>query len=520
MSERDYDKLIGRFKELSDNPKLDYHPEDWTAVEKMLDNRDTKKPLLWLWLSGFLLISAVGSWFLLSDADASNLADQGQRIATIAENRVNSDQVPSGDDIVDQHTGSTTQQDETAEQEVIEKSTTSLGGEINTAQSINNEARDAVDRGEVTVNRGTRTSTLAQNDSNRATQSDGAQFGDAKFNRSTSTSALGQNNFKGDANGLRSNRSFSRALSENDNVVSEHAVYNSSADQSTTRYNNDQEEIDQAFIEQSGIGDFRKLNTSAPASASEYDLTSSLTNNNRTIEENYSSISAVPAINVAPLVLDDITYDGTMTFEHEPREILEEHNPKWILNANVGVETAQSPLGGRSDVDYSVGLRLGYLTSSKLSFNLGANYIREGYQAQGEDYIPPVGFWSASEGVPPEIVQAVCDMLDLSIGASYHFTDVQSNGFVAHVNLLSNFMLREEYDYQFEQSSDDFTGIFSGENHNFASQIELSTAYKLRTGGGYFIDAGPYLKLPLSGVGHGNVRLTSVGIRIGVSLVK
>ena len=56
MSERDYDKLIGRFKELSDNPKLDYHPEDWTAVEQMLDNRGPKRPLLWLWLSGFLLI--------------------------------------------------------------------------------------------------------------------------------------------------------------------------------------------------------------------------------------------------------------------------------------------------------------------------------------------------------------------------------------------------------------------------------------------------------------------------------
>ena len=68
MIERDYDKLIGRFKELSDNPKLDYHPEDWTAVEQMLDNRDPKRPLLWLWLSGFLLISAVGAWFLLSDA--------------------------------------------------------------------------------------------------------------------------------------------------------------------------------------------------------------------------------------------------------------------------------------------------------------------------------------------------------------------------------------------------------------------------------------------------------------------
>lgn len=517
MIERDYDKLIGRFKELSDNPKLDYHPEDWTAVEQMLDNRDPKRPLLWLWLSGFLLISAVGAWFLLSDADASNLAEQGEQIAAIAENRVNLDQVSSGDDIVGQHTGATTQQAENTKQQAIEN-TASVGGEISTTQSIKSETEDAVQGGEADTKRGILTSALGQNDSNRDALDNGAQIGDAIVNRSTRTSDVGQNYFNGDAGGFRPNRSNSRPLSENENVVSEHAVYSSSADQSVIEHDG-QAEIDQTSIEQSGNSDIRKPNTSAPASASEYVLKSSLTNS-RTIEKSNNSISAVPAINIAPLALNDITCDGTMTFEHEPREILEEHNPKWIFNANVGVETAQSPLGGRSDVDYSVGLRLGYIASSKLSFNVGANYIREAYQAQGEDYIPPVGFWSASEGVPPEIVQAVCDMLDLSIGASYHFTDVQSNGLVARVNLLSNFMLREEYDYQFDESSDDFTGVFSGENHNFASQIELSTVYKLRTGGGYFIDAGPYLKLPLSGVGHGNVRLTSVGIRIGVSLVK
>ena len=111
-------------------------------------------------------------------------------------------------------------------------------------------------------------------------------------------------------------------------------------------------------------------------------------------------------------------------------------------------------------------------------------------------------------------------MIDVSLGASYHFSDVQSNGLSAHVNLLSNFMLREEYDYRFAESSDDFTGLFTGESQTLMSQIELSTSYKLRTGGGYFIDAGPYLKLPLNGVGHGNVRLTSIGIRVGVSLVK
>ena len=132
------------------------------------------------------------------------------------------------------------------------------------------------------------------------------------------------------------------------------------------------------------------------------------------------------------------------------------------MNLNAGIETSQTPLGELSDTDYNLGIRAGYVASSKLVISAGVNYINECYTADGQDYTAPVGFWKATDGRPPDAISAVCDMLDISLGASYHFTNVNSNGLVVHANLNSNFMIREEYNFKFTESQDDWIGIFEG----------------------------------------------------------
>ena len=79
-------------------------------------------------------------------------------------------------------------------------------------------------------------------------------------------------------------------------------------------------------------------------------------------------------------------------------------------------------------------------------------------------------------------------------------------------------MLQEQYEYNFADFNS-WTGTFNGESQTLLSNIELSTTYKFNLGG-YFIDGGPYIKIPTNGVGHGNVKLRSFGFRVGVSLVK
>ena len=83
-------------------------------------------------------------------------------------------------------------------------------------------------------------------------------------------------------------------------------------------------------------------------------------------------------------------------------EIAQAKTPKLFLNANAGVELAQTPRGNLGDTDYNFGLKIGYVTNSKIAFTVGVNYISECYSALGEDYSPPAGFWSSTNGVAPD----------------------------------------------------------------------------------------------------------------------
>jgi hypothetical protein len=495
MSDRDYNKLEARFKELSENTKFDYQADDWTAVQKMLDEDKKDRTGLWFILPGFLVMSGVVAWFFLSDFNTKDGTGMNQ-YHTIEANESNFLSV-----------GNTTT-DRSGNQIDVRESQSELNEDTNqtppaktvkaetASSSVSGEQKDIVPLSESKTQYSV--AATRQNDSSN-TQNDQEV---RRYDSSNSGEVI-------NAVRLHTNNPLPSDQSSIVGPETEDQVADRSDDQFSDRdrviQNNSQEIIEEPLD-----------------LVSAYDVSSSR-DEAKSLPLTQNAISDLAVIMIAPLNLDKINYDGVKPFEHsaddDDADDLEK-SPKFLLNLNVGIEIAQTPMGGLSDVDYSFGARLGYIANSKLVINAGLNYIRECYLAEGDDYRPPVGFWAASEGVPPEEILALCDMIDVSIGASYHFSDVQSNGIVAHVNLLSNFMLREEYDYRFAESSDDFTGLFLGDSNTLLSQIELSTAYKLRTKGGFFIDAGPYLKVPLNGVGHGDVKLTSVGFRIGISLVR
>jgi len=491
MSERDFNKLMTRFKELSDNPELEYQQEDWSAVEKMLDEQGKDRSIFWI-LSGLLVMSAVALWFFMFNGTSADSIKSINSANTSPSEQV-SDPIISDNQIIDRHSGTAanmgqeiTEREAVVSGETPEKHVKTSEGPITVQRP--KESQLKIDEGSVTE--------LAK---------------DPSYDIHTNLTVLEDASYDDhDASGIV--QSVVQTQSENRTINPELTRDESNVFQGV-QGSNDQIDSDAGQYDNS-----RQLVDERATITSGYHLNSSLSTTGE-VEEDNPLISKLPALGIAPLDLERINYEADMTFEKRS-EKLEEKGPKILIGANAGIELAQSPLGGLSDTDYSIGLRFGYIASSKLVINAGVNYISECYQAEGDDYIPPVGFWASTEGVAPEEILALCDMIDVSLGASYHFSDVQSNGLSAHINLLSNFMLREEYDYRFAESSDDFTGLFTGENQTLLSQIELSTTYKLRTGGGYFIDAGPYLKLPLNGVGHGNVRLTSIGFRLGVSLVK
>jgi len=51
-------------------------------------------------------------------------------------------------------------------------------------------------------------------------------------------------------------------------------------------------------------------------------------------------------------------------------------------------------------------------------------------------------------------------------------------------------------------------------NNTWLNGLDFSTSYRFRLSDMWYIESGPYFKIPLGGIGHGNVKLTSFGIRV------
>ena len=259
------------------------------------------------------------------------------------------------------------------------------------------------------------------------------------------------------------------------------------------------------------------------ADNSSFDTTSKLNSSRLSKQEVLPFVDEL-ALLIIPLEMDESLDERLARILEElsivPLNASDGPRPKIFIAASLAIEQAQSPNGDNSDSDINVGLQLGYVTGSKLVVRAGVNYVKESYLAAGDDYSPPAGFWMSTEGRAPDQVQAVCDMIDFSIGADYHFSDVRDRGLVAHFSTTTNYMLREAYDYRFTDPAEDWSAEFEGESRTLLSSLELGASYKFKLGQQIFIDAGPYVKLPTRGIGHGAVKLRTVGLRIGMSMVK
>jgi len=462
MNQQAYNNLEDRFVYLSENQEFDYQKTEWTKLESRLDQDESRnKYFLVLLFLGVVSIAALG-FVMLGSSTSSTSNDNPIDSEQVVQNTLGA--VVTPDLTSDQAARSFTIKD--GLRELAPNSGESL-------TTSNNVKKDRVSTGQLTTPTTTKAKVLSEYKAN-----------------SLSNTSDGSSNSKN-----------AMPIDVRDDSINS---------------DKEQGEAPVVTIETPTIGSGGEISNrtevSSPANAQKELFMPS------EAESGIYSLAKLP-VNILPLDVNEESY--VLDRIHLDNSLVEKiQRPKFYVNLSAGVELASTPLGELSDTDFNFGLKLGYVASSKLVLTAGVNYINECYMADGDDYTAPTGFWSATEGVAPESILAVCDMIDFSIGASYHFTDVQSRGLAAHINLGSNFMVREEYNYMFSESADNWTGVFDGESSSILSNVELSTTYKLDLGRDFIIDAGPYLKIPASGIGHGNVRLSSFGFRVGVSIIK
>ncbi len=178
---------------------------------------------------------------------------------------------------------------------------------------------------------------------------------------------------------------------------------------------------------------------------------------------------------------------------------------------------------GKSSLSENIGLAYSYPLTKGLSVSVGATYAKKNYKSAYKFYAP---------SNPPEMTQfpsnvsAVCDVIDVPLTASYTVLKSKKVKFNVSAGLSSYFMLKEKYTFDYENggsyggSQKSAVYEVNGENQHIFGVADFSISIEKKINDKINIGVKPFVKMPLTGIGYGNVDLESKGVAftLGMSL--
>lgn len=168
-------------------------------------------------------------------------------------------------------------------------------------------------------------------------------------------------------------------------------------------------------------------------------------------------------------------------------------------------------------IDWKGGIQLEYFYQGRFSISLGANYVQKSYTAGAKGYNPPTGFWTRK--IAPESTDGQCKILEIPLLIGYYPKGILGSGFFAKMGISSFFMLKERYYFSYYQSDQDLIRKWYGNNEyqHWFGIGQVSMGYNWGLGTRTSIQLAPYFQAPLTGLGHGKVKLWSLGINANLN---
>jgi len=174
-----------------------------------------------------------------------------------------------------------------------------------------------------------------------------------------------------------------------------------------------------------------------------------------------------------------------------------------------------SAVGGNAgELRLALGAGIGYQISKKFSVRTGFYAARKVYSADPEDYHPPTNFWNYYPNL--ENIDANCKVYEIPVTVDYKISSNKKESWFASAGLSSLLMKEEKYEYYFKPNSSPnyitYTKTIHDQNKHYFSVLNLSGGYTRVLNKNVSLQAEPYLKIALEGVGYGKVNLNSGGI--------
>lgn len=121
-------------------------------------------------------------------------------------------------------------------------------------------------------------------------------------------------------------------------------------------------------------------------------------------------------------------------------------------------------------------------------------------------------------GYTADELHGACRILDIPLNVYYQIKPGSRTSFFIGAGLSSYIMLTENYTYTVNTYYGNryYSSGVERENNEWFKILNLSLGVQYQLGSKFFLQAEPFIKAPLAGVGEGDVKLSSLGVFFGL----
>jgi len=202
--------------------------------------------------------------------------------------------------------------------------------------------------------------------------------------------------------------------------------------------------------------------------------------------------------------------------ENKPASSPDKKKSKKNIAGNFGITVSAGPdmsfvsLNKLGKVTLMYGAGLSYDFGKRVTVRAGFYASKKVYDANPDQYHTPGGNYPYLYNVA-----AACKVYEIPLSVSYNFAQRKNHSWFGNVGLSSFLMKTEDYNYQYKTPAGQYYNYalaVKDQNKHYFSVLTLSAGYKYKLSRRISLQAEPYVKLPLGGVGAGKVKLNSSGI--------
>jgi hypothetical protein len=138
--------------------------------------------------------------------------------------------------------------------------------------------------------------------------------------------------------------------------------------------------------------------------------------------------------------------------------------------------------------------------------------VNNKYEAYGEDYHAPARYWK--KGIVAEEAYGYCKMIDIPLNLRYNFVHSENNMVFVNVGASTYFVTKEDYYFEYEQEDPELPTHWGTDKTTIYpfGIINLSLGYEHEFTQRSGFQVEPFIKIPTTGIGWGNVDLHTIGV--------